>query len=218
MKKIAAILVLIAVGVTGVSADVVLTSRTEVINYGGEDYTVITIGAQESLGGVVSGFVGPNDSVGVVSGHDSSLNQMWYLDVLDTPTLDNAALLAGAAAVDTHFLFLNDDMLVPPGLGFSPTEDLAGTHITGAFGVAPSKVANSVDFIQVAFAGSMPELTLKEGETAGVALYSFSVTYKEPAAKGSEQSFFSGAIIPEPATMTLLAIGGLGALIRRKRR
>jgi hypothetical protein len=155
--------------------------------------------------------------------HDSTLLGSF------SPTLSNPNY---ATAIDSHFLVLdgnllnvqapNEDRLVAPSLeasdagvpfdGFGDTS--FGTHMGGAFadstaaGVSPRNLAYLV--VQD------PGLPL-----TGVAyLDALSVVdnfYLGSGPGGGEVLQFGIGVLPEPATMSLLAIGGIAALIRRRK-
>jgi hypothetical protein len=205
MRKVLTLLAVVAVSSSVASAEIMLHKDVTVIEGGA--YTVLTLTAVEEGGLNVASFDGSfTEGTEVMS-------QVKYLDVLDTPTLKYGGELANPQ-LDTHFLFHVDDDLLSETV---PNEQDDGTFIGGSFGIKPGAQATSLPFIQLVIPGNYPNLKMEKDATEGLLLYDFGIGYGE-AGGVVMKSLFSGAIVPEPATMTLLAIGGLGALIRRKRR
>jgi len=119
------------------------------------------------------------------------MNQIKY-GTLYTPTLDNASQLADPGQ-DSHFLFLNAELLID-------TVAETANSLTGVFGVKESYRAESLEFAQIVLAdGASIPLIGEVGTVAG----------------GSPVDI--STIIPEPASMSLLGLGAL-AIIRRRRR
>jgi len=144
-----------------------------------------------------------------------------------TPTLDGQF----PTAIDTHFLDLLGNMLViaapselnadmgpsaeavtvlPPFDVFGATD--FGSQLTGTFALT---AAPSLSVAQIVIRDPRGA-----GETlAGVPLGAgvVSLDFFMSGTGGGETFLFDIGVIPEPATMSLLAIGGVAALIRRKR-
>ncbi len=97
---------------------------------------------------------------------------------------------------DSHFLFYESDLIVVPGASESPTHLAAIFAFTGASALIYT--GPSVEIAQIIIAdGNTVEMT---GEVSvGVTIVAF-----------------ADFTIPEPATISLLAIGGI-AMLRRKR-
>jgi MYXO-CTERM domain-containing protein len=145
-----------------------------------------------------------------------------------TPTLDGAAVLTTAQRnADTHFLNTNADYLSTP-----TAPDETNDHGLGTTGTNPQKwfghgadtidVGLAVDTQDRSFVGVCALNTEKQaltlsffqlGMDAGTnILTAFAGSWGEVGAGPVTQKFY----IPEPATLTLLGLGGL-ALIRRRR-
>ncbi len=141
----------------------------------------------------------------VVGRLDGNMNQVWYLNVLATPNLDNANLLGADIVKDTHLLFLNADTIPLRG----PTEDGPGTGsylasdsgtTTFSFGLKAALQTDPRDFAWVVI------------PTGGQVAVNLSLTTVETP----QAAQYPEIVIPEPLTLSLLGLGGL-ALLRRRR-
>ena len=132
--------------------------------------------------------------VGFDGSFQGTLNQIKKDGTEDTPTLTNAEkLTADEQARDTHFLFLDTDLfisLTPP----NETTSLLN-------GVFTLKVAAQEE--DLAFA----QIVLTEGETAQL------TATLSPA---SGDAFDVSTTIPEPMTVSILSVGVVFVLRRRK--
>jgi hypothetical protein len=140
-----------------------------------------------------------------------------------TPDLANASF---ATAIDTHFLANPPAILVVTAPSEGP---LLGASLEVTDSVAPFDAFASTDF----FAGLTGTFALPALPTLSLA----QIVIKDPGGPLQALPFGTGEVsldffmsgtaggdviffdigVPEPATMGLLAIGGLGALIRRRR-
>jgi hypothetical protein len=124
------------------------------------------------------------------------LNQVGaFGGALATPTLTNAAFLTpDERARDTHFLF-TDGQLLPAE---TPAE--TATSLSGAFGIVPAATAQDL---------ALAQIVMQSGGT---------VTLNGMVVSGTGATQWEGSVvIPEPATMGLLAPLALGLLARRRR-
>ena len=121
------------------------------------------------------------------------MNQLWLMGgAMTTPTMTNASYLGAEIVKDSHFLLADDELLVAR----LPNETLI--KLDGAFAIAPAYQLMNRPLAQIVLAPG--EEVVMSGMAADIT--------------GAE--FDTSVTIPEPMTMTLLAIGGL-ALIRRRR-
>ena len=128
-----------------------------------------------------------------------------------SPTMDSPAF---ATAIDTHFLVVTGDLLIveapsedttmpsaeasdadPSFLPFAETH--FGTELTGTFAV------DAVPTLDLA------QIVVPFGETVTLNLFMSGTSGGEVIS--------TSFLVPEPATMGLLAVGGLGVLIRRRK-
>ena len=156
--------------------------------------------------------------------HDSTLLGSF------SPTLSNPNY---ATAIDSHFLVLdgnllnvqapNEDRLVAPsaeasdaGIPFDGFGDTSfGTHMGGAFADSTAAGVGTRNLAYLVVQD--PGLPLV-GVAYGDALSVVDNFYLGSGPGGGEVVQFGiGVVVPEPATMGLLAIGGIAALIRRRK-
>jgi hypothetical protein len=172
--------------------------------------------------GVAFGYTGITSGV---FNSGSGLHNNYSAAFGDTPTLDNASY---STAIDTHFLDVLANMLVitaPSEL----TNDI-GPSAEATDSVAPFDAFAATDFgsqLTGTFAlNSAPTLTVAQivikdpGGLLTAVPFGTGVVgldFFMSGTSGGESFFFDIGVVPEPATMSLLAIGGIGALIRRRR-
>ena len=143
---------------------------------------------------------------------DGPMNQVWYVSVISTPTMDTMAYLAppntdpSRIAEDSHILLGSGDMAAVknpsedgPGLGSWLAAELDGSK-TMAFGIKGNSQQQNLPFAQLVIpTGEQVHLVGGIGNAAGGPGIGVDV------------------YIPEPATLGLLMFGGIGALLRRRR-
>lgn len=127
---------------------------------------------------------------------DGPMNQVKELGIIDTPTLDRAVGPLANEEQDSHLLLHLGDLLIET----SPSE--TAVYLGGTFGIKPAATAQDLAFAQI---------VLRTGDE---------VLLSGTASNATGVKFSTDALIvvPEPATMLLLGIGGIGALIRRRRK
>jgi hypothetical protein len=210
MKKFAAILVVLAM-VSVASAEVSMSVSDETV----QDFKVITVSFTASEG-VVAGFDG---SLTACDG--SPFYQVWNFNGFAPTPLAQDALGGAADPLDTHFLLngvLKDDawpldedndQSIDSSTGY-------GTSLEALFGLSLSDQAATVDLIQVVLPadGAVGDVMISDTILDGPC---FMIDAGISDAGGSTLNVNSYVgYVPEPATMTLLGLGGL-ALIRRRR-
>ncbi len=130
------------------------------------------------------------------------LNQIWFANVISTPTLTNVAYLSPTdQTLDTHFLVYDNNLSIPAGL--NPSEDLnggTGTFLKGTF----------TDITAASPSWDFAYLVVPNGTTVNLDF--------EIGAAGFASETVSGSFtVPEPSALVLLAVGALGLLIGRRR-
>jgi hypothetical protein len=145
----------------------------------------------------------PADSVvGWKGSFNGPLNQIWPYGALPTPTLQNCGYLtAPEVEQDSHYMFMDADLLPAPG--GNPAEDGPGTgaYLSGEFGIVPA-AATGQDLV-------LAQIVMAAGQTAQMV-----------GQAGNKQGilFDIDATIPEPASAVLLLSGGVLAMIRRRKK
>ena len=128
-------------------------------------------------------------------GFNGPMNQIMAFGVLPTPTLTNANLIPppDLPTQDSHFLLLDTDILsaVPPAE--------TGTYLGGAFSIKVAARSNPLP------------LALIVVQTGNTVVMTGTATDDLAAV-----NFPVNLVIPEPLTLSLLGVGAL-ALIRRRR-
>lgn len=154
------------------------------------------------------------------------LHQATFFGVTNSPTLSS---LMAAHAADTHFNLLDSgitaSLLAPvedanlaapsamPVVGpvMVPAETFVfGTNIQGIFTAAAARPAGPL---------RTPDWNIMHVVTTADALANGGLTFSGDVAGETlaENMGFTFTAVPEPATMSLLAIGGVAALIRRRK-
>ena len=124
-------------------------------------------------------------------GMNGPMNQVLFAGSLPTPTLTFASLLADPTQ-DSHFLLLDTDIIAVT----APNE--TGSYLGGEFAILVAARSNPLPLALVVIPdGQQVVLTGTAGDAA-------------------PNIFPVNLVIPEPLTLTLLGVGGL-ALIRRRR-
>lgn len=133
-----------------------------------------------------------DDPAGFTGGMDGPMNHVLLMGSFPTPTLTFAGMLPDPTQ-DSHFLLLDADILAT----VAPNE--SAVYLGGAFSIAVAARSNPLPLALVVIAdGGSVLLTGTAGDALAAELFPVDLN------------------IPEPLTLTLLGVGGL-ALIRRRR-
>jgi hypothetical protein len=137
---------------------------------------------------------------------DGQLRQVSLLGVLATPAMDTAGMLAaGDIPGDSHFLDTAANYspsVVPPNEdGHPQAVPFIGSHLGASAGIPVTLRADpyALAYVVVPDGGQL----ILTGSTSG--------------GPGSAGPYPETIVIPEPASLMLLGLGGLGVLIRRRR-
>ncbi len=142
--------------------------------------------------------------------------------MLTSPDASNPTF---ADALDTHFLFTSTQVVT----AVAPTEDQGvapsaevgaftysfGTFLTGGVALIGANPSADWDLAQFVIEDPAQPLT---GAALGADGAVADMFFQIAGADGSKENIaFSLVPVPEPATMSLLAVGGIAALIRRRK-
>ncbi len=152
---------------------------------------------------VTSCHLGPGDSPGIPNAVISMTNltkrsfyEPWYVADPETTITNYDGWIGNAALGDGQFAFMIDNMGV--------NQPLTGGDVNGNFAFDPGETWTFILQDYVNAAGGPPEAL----DSIGIA----SVSAGWPPSTGSIIA------IPEPATLSLLGLGGVAVLIRRRRK
>ncbi len=138
------------------------------------------------------------DMYGFEISFDGPMNQ---INPLGTPSIFRPDLLFFDTFPeldwDSHFLFYESELIVVPGASESPT------HLYGTFAFTGASVQ-----VYLGPSVSIAQLVIADGNT---------VEMTGAVTVGITEVDFAEFTIPEPATISLLAIGGIAMLRRRSR-
>ena len=128
-------------------------------------------------------------------GFSGAMNQVLAGGFLDVPSLEDAGFLTPTEkSQDSHFLFMDADLTAIVDL---PAE--TSNSLTGIFGITVASRKTELPFAQI---------VLADGD---------SIALIGEVANGTGDIFDVSTTIPEPATMSLLGLGAV-AIIRRRRK
>ncbi|HUU59079.1 MAG TPA: PEP-CTERM sorting domain-containing protein [Phycisphaerae bacterium] len=197
MSKLIAVAALLAFAATS-SAAIVMTEKVAVLPTGETQYK-LNFAASE--GWVIGGMDVSSSGGYAIEGNTV---QVLLMGFLPTPTMTNAQYLGADLARDTHFLVYDADI----GAGTAPGE--TDTSLYGAWTITElsGKRAQIMDLVQIV----VPFCKYVD--------YEIKVSHFNAELGTSVSQEFSGQLhgIPEPGTLALLGLGGLAAVLRRRRR
>ena len=185
------------------------------ITSGGTDWFTSTAGAPDSSVDPDTAAEGGNWLSGnrLVTGAGSSSNPQTIVQLIDI-SADAAMVDLGTAIVNLDFMFADNDPLDDATVNITFFSDVAGTTVIGTalstgiiaqtageYNLPAAWEARSLSGVVPAFARSI-EIEIVNNRLGG-------------SAGNTHFDDFSGAIVPEPATLVLL---GLGSVLLRRRK
>ena len=194
----------VPVGTTLVSFDLVVTNMTG------------------DAGKNPSGLMANTNALGSMGFFGDLHQHDWALVSFTSPMNDNPSF---ADAFDTHFLFGPADIVtaVAPteDSGLAPSAEPAalGDHSFGSFltgGVALLGGNPSASWSIAQFVIEDPGAPIV-GAALGAEGSVLDAFFQVAGAEGGKENIGFSLVVPEPATMSLLAVGGVAALIRRRK-
>ncbi|MFP4052277.1 MAG: PEP-CTERM sorting domain-containing protein [Phycisphaerae bacterium] len=215
MKKALAVIMVGLLASVSSAATIIEFSDPVDVTFDGQTYVSRTVSLRGTEGEIIDAFTAE------FTAGSTTMSQVWE-DLGRGPVPDTVFPDAFRTysdpeeTIDTHFLMLADEVLWVEGL---PKDESTPTFYDNtqfyAMGcndllelsaaLAPSKQANVVPLAQIVFC---PEATSSDYINYAISIGS----------GGEESELMSGQLlVPEPATMSLLALGGLAGLIRRRR-
>ncbi len=137
------------------------------------------------------------------------VQQKAYDAPIDTPDLEfvDVAGTLVTSTNDTHFNFLPDELLAVAG----PYE--TANTLGGTFGIAPAAQGTPLSLATINLGSDQGELFFSPNGAGGT----FDVNATVADASGAEYEMVGTFVVPEPATMSLLGLGGLAVLRRRRK-
>ncbi|KKN82119.1 hypothetical protein LCGC14_0312310 [marine sediment metagenome] len=139
------------------------------------------------------------------TGITGKLHQQYATGLVpSTPTTDSTLL---ATAIDTHFLLVIADLLIAT----APNEDvtMASAEVGAGFDTDFGTTLTGVFAVDAVPTWILANIVTQVGEEVTLDFYI--------SGTGGGEVISTTFFIPEPATMGLLAVGTLGALIRRRK-
>jgi hypothetical protein len=135
-----------------------------------------------------------NPAGGWAGSFDGPMNQLKIAGTIDTPTRTLSSALGAEEPKDSHFLLFDADMLIAT----APSE--SAVHLDGIFGIGVAARQQDLPFAY---------LVIADGDQVAMSGQS-----SDP---DGQQAFDTNIVIPEPASLMLLGLGGMGVLLRRRR-